>query len=346
MTLVLRHNREVVGDREAKTIAAATRYLGGVQPYHWLDFMNDDAIIAGRFVGGILDAPNLSFTRATAARYPNSDGSLLTFPSGALRNGGRGYLTEAASTNLFLNSAVGATQDVAVSTTAHTLTFYGTGTITLSGASTAGPLVGTGANNRVSLTFTPSAGTLTLSVSGSCTQVQLEATSFASSYIETAGASATRNADEFVISGFNQPYPATLWAEFERYSDAGAGETIVVVDDNNSNQDLASIRIQGGGVSSAVSIDGGAQQANPTISSGLALSTVYRMAGVFATNRVQVSAIGALGTEDVSAANPNNYTHIRLGLRQTGIVPARMFIRRVAIFDSALSDAQMQAMTS
>jgi hypothetical protein len=56
----------------------------------------------------------------------------------------------------------------------YTLSFTGTGTITLSGTSTAGPLVGTGASNRVSLTFTPTAGTLTLTVTGSVTLAQIE----------------------------------------------------------------------------------------------------------------------------------------------------------------------------
>ena len=52
----------------------------------------------------------------------------------------------------------------------YTLSMKGTGTITLTGTSTDGPLVGTGAGNRVSLTFTPTAGTLTLTVAGSVTE--------------------------------------------------------------------------------------------------------------------------------------------------------------------------------
>ncbi len=57
--------------------------------------------------------------------------------------------------------------------TSYKLSFTGTGTVTLSGTSTAGPLVGTGANDRVSLTFTPTAGTLTLTVSGFVTLADL-----------------------------------------------------------------------------------------------------------------------------------------------------------------------------
>jgi hypothetical protein len=67
-----------------------------------------------------------------------------------------------------------ATQSVTVTAVEHVLSFYGTGTVTLTGASTAGPLVGTGADDRVDLTFTPSAGSLTLTVSGDVNFAQLE----------------------------------------------------------------------------------------------------------------------------------------------------------------------------
>jgi hypothetical protein len=76
--------------------------------------------------------------------------------------------------NLLLNTDTLATQSVTVTAVPHTLSFYGTGTVTLTGVSTAGPLVGTGAGNRVYLEFTPTAGSLTLTVSGSVTFAQLE----------------------------------------------------------------------------------------------------------------------------------------------------------------------------
>lgn len=79
-----------------------------------------------------------------------------------------------ARKNWLVATDVLATQSVIVRPNAHVLSFWGTGSITLSGASTAGPLVGTGVNDRVSLTFTPTAGTLTLTVSGSVLKAQLE----------------------------------------------------------------------------------------------------------------------------------------------------------------------------
>ena len=84
--------------------------------------------------------------------------------------------------NLLLATDTLATQSLTVTAVAHTLAFTGTGTVTLTGASTAGPLVGTGAGNRVSLTFTPTAASLTLTVSGSVTLGQLELGSSATAY--------------------------------------------------------------------------------------------------------------------------------------------------------------------
>jgi hypothetical protein len=76
--------------------------------------------------------------------------------------------------NILRQTATLATQTLVVTAAQHTLSFRGTGTVTLSGASTSGPLVGTGANDLVSLTFTPTAGNLTLTVSGTVNDAQLE----------------------------------------------------------------------------------------------------------------------------------------------------------------------------
>jgi len=84
--------------------------------------------------------------------------------------------------NLLLATDTMATQSLTVAAVAHTLAFTGTGTIILTGASIAGPLIGTGASNRVSLTFTPTAASLTLTVVGSVTLAQLELGSTATSY--------------------------------------------------------------------------------------------------------------------------------------------------------------------
>lgn len=103
--------------------------------------------------------------------------------------------------NFLLNTATLSTQSVTVVPKTYVLSFQGTGTVTLSGTSTAGPLVGTGASNRVSLSFTPTAGSLTLTVSGSVTSAQLEFGSTASTYEARTGTAASGG---FITAWFDQ----------------------------------------------------------------------------------------------------------------------------------------------
>lgn len=142
----------------------------------------------------------------------------------------RGMMGEISATNLLLNSIAVSTQDVTVTAVANTLSFSGTGTITLTGVSTAGPLVGTGANNRVSLTFTPTAGTLTLTVSGSVTNAQLEVGSTATSYIPTYAATVTRAVDNYNVTPTSINHSATAgtwWADVEMQLNTGIAQRII-----------------------------------------------------------------------------------------------------------------------
>lgn len=144
-------------------------------------------------------AGDLAFTRAGTKTRVNSSNTIETVATGVpsldyTNDTCPALALEPARTNLFLQSETLATQNVTVSAIPYTISFYGTGTITLSGASTAGPLAGTG-TNRVTLTFTPTAGTLTCTVSGTVTKGQCEAGSYASSYIPTTTGTVLRIAD-------------------------------------------------------------------------------------------------------------------------------------------------------
>jgi hypothetical protein len=83
---------------------SAKTYLGGVAPYHWLDFINNRALYAGADVGNVTQATGYTFSRASDGYYTNADGTLTLFGSGALRRGDRGVLIEGARTNLLTYS--------------------------------------------------------------------------------------------------------------------------------------------------------------------------------------------------------------------------------------------------
>jgi hypothetical protein len=96
-------------------------------------------------------------------------------------------LIEKVRTNLVLNSATFVTQTITVTANPHTLSFTGTGTIVITGVGS-GTLVGTGASNRVSLSFTTTAGALILTKTGTVVLAQLETGDIATPYIPTSTA--------------------------------------------------------------------------------------------------------------------------------------------------------------
>lgn len=119
----------------------------------------------------------------------------------------KGQLIESARTNLFLNSLIDgtslATQSVTLTAAAHTISFYGSGSITISGGHSAA-ITGTGAYpTRTTYVFTPTAGSSTFTVSGTVQFAQIELGNFASSFIPTAGSSVLRNADLVTMTGTN-----------------------------------------------------------------------------------------------------------------------------------------------
>ena len=149
---------------------------------------------------------DLDVVRATGANRINASGANETMGANVPRidysgGGCPNILVEPQRTNSILNSATVANQTIITGAVAYTLSFYGSGTITLSGTHTA-TVVGTG-TTRKTYTFTAIVGALVLTVSGTCTNGQLEAGSYATSYIPTTSASVTRNADVISKTGIS-----------------------------------------------------------------------------------------------------------------------------------------------
>ena len=228
-----------IATRPIATRPIATRPIGGASQYSVNGL--EPGLVAD-FESNLYFANNSAISLSTAftharsssATMVDSTGTLVTVGSNVPRIGhhvyngsawvNEGYLHESESrTNLLLNSGTLSTQNVTVTADPYTLHFTGTGTITLSGASTDGPLVGTGTgeNNRVNLTFTPSAGTLTLTVTGTVTNAQLEKASTPSSYIPTSGSTVTRSADTMTASNLPWPAPTALSAKNKLVNEYG-----------------------------------------------------------------------------------------------------------------------------
>jgi hypothetical protein len=306
------------------------------------DFVNQSYLRAGR-----VTAPGLTFTRASVGSYLNNNNTMTVFSSGQPRIGDKGILIEGSRQNLFLNSAVGATQSITVTAAAHTLSFFGTGTVTLSGVSTAGPLVGTGEFNRVSLTFTPTAGSLTLTVSGDIKWVNLELGSFPSSWIPSDGTAVTRAADAATaVPTSGTDYPLSLYVEIERAVDTGGSEVQLHVS-NGTITEQADLRVNTGDLGQGVVRTSNSAVALSTVAGALAINTVYKLAMRQDTDNNIVARGGVLSSLDTSAANPATPTTITVGNAPAGsTLQSFGYIRRTAIIQGALSNAALQGITT
>lgn len=141
-------------------------------------------------------------------------------------------------------------------------------------------------------------------------------------------------------------FPLSLWVEIERLTDTGASESIIQVD-TNTITDRAILRVNTATDSSNSSMNsGGVSQGSVSSSQAIIVSTITKIAGRFSTNSIQVCQNGTLGTEDTLATVAATPTHLRFGMLADGTLPFLGYIRRAAVFNSALSDANLQTATS
>jgi hypothetical protein len=298
----------------------------------------------------------LTFTRSTTATYFNAAGVLTTAAIDEPRidhdpttREVLGLLIEEARTNLLLNSDALSTQSVTVTAEDHALSFYGTGTVTLSGVSTAGPLVGTGASDRVSLLFTPTAGSLTLTVSGSVTLAQLEAGPYETSYIPTTSAAVTRAADTCSTSDLTPWFNAEAGTLFVEYMvpwsvPVSDGHTRRIVDINGGDdyESHMAAYVSDTGVRGSFSYAGSVEQSSFTNLGAMTPGVVQRQAYAFAPDDIAAIASGGTLATDTSAELSAALTTLRIG-------PAyhpNGYIRKVKFYPRRLSDNELRALVA
>lgn len=182
------------------------------KPLYGYDFLSGSA-------APIYGNKALTLTRSTTATYFDSNGNIqlaaingLRFDYDPATLNLRGVLLETQRTNLLRNSKIDgtnlATQTISVTNGGvYALSFYGTGTITLSGAATAVVAGGGAFPQRTVYPITAAGTSLTLTVTGTVQFAQCEARSAleaafaqpasATSFIPTAASAVTRAADYY-----------------------------------------------------------------------------------------------------------------------------------------------------
>jgi hypothetical protein len=266
----------------------------------------------------------------------------------------KGLLIEEQRTQLLLNSSLAgtslATQNVTVTAVAHTLSFYGTGTVTLSGTSTAGPLVGTGAYPaRSTLTFTPTAGTLTLTVTGDVQFAQLEIGAFATSFIPSAASQVTRAADNASMIGnnfarwYNQT-EGTVFAEASSYRGEYSA-TAVIWDGTLNNRIDLSIPARTDIPARFTVPSGGVVQADLQASGTYTPNTFGKAAAAYKENDFALSLNGATPLTDLSGTIPVT-NRLTIGGRNDVNTIQNGHIARIAYYNRRLANTELTALTS
>jgi len=299
----------------------------------------------------------ITYTRAGNATFFDANGTIQTAGANVARfdhnpatGESLGLLIEEARTNLLLNSETLATQSVTVTAAAHTLSFYGTGTVTLSGTHSA-TVEGTGAfPTRTTLTFTPTSGSLTVTVSGTVQYGQVELGAFATSWIPTGGSTATRNADVASITGTNfsrwysqsagtvfadatglgSSVPGSYFQSLAVFSD-GANATRIELGYLTASAALLDLR-----VSNVISVN-----LVPTVSSNR-----RKLIGSFDSSGAEISVNGEAPITDLTVVMPTVNKLDIGGANNSGIKVFHGHIRRLAYFDRRLPNATLQAITA
>jgi hypothetical protein len=241
-----------------------------------------------------------------------------------------------------------------VSTGAVTSTTAGTGSIQSVGNGWY-RCIATGASDlsgsvRITINLLQTAGGTTRIYSGDGTsglflwQAQVEAGTGASSPIPTTTAAVTRAADVPVLTGLSVASESTVVFEWTRYPfSAATFPRLFDITDGSANNRKSAYG-SGGNVWSTATV-GGASQGDVLAGSGQTADTAYKMATRWAvgSRRSAINGtLGTLGTADIASAV---LTQLNTGCSLGGTAQLNGTISRIRIYNTALTDTQLQAIT-
>lgn len=180
---------------------------------------------------------------------------------------------------------------------------------------------------------------------------QLEAGAFATSYIPTTSAAATRSADVASITGtaFSSWYrqdEGTVFAECAVAQPASGGNQFIFRANDNSFNNNTTLNIQGSGFASIATAAGGVFDGAATSALALSANTAAKFAGAYAVNNLGVSLNGATAVTDTSATMPTALNRLDIGSDHIGANRVKAgTIRRLTFFPTRLANNILQSIT-
>ena len=212
-----------------------------------------------------------------------------------------------------------------------------------SGSVNSGVLSGSGDGVRVSMTFTATAEPLIVIPYGNVAEAQLEAGSFATSYIPTSGSQQTRSADVASIPvsafGYNQD-AGTVVVEASAY----AGNPINANYCSFGNAALTDfIRLwTWEGDTSSVRWTG----TNFDVTRSFMAGTTEVMAGAYAENNYNIALDGSAATPDTAGAQTLDATLVYLGSKTGATEFLNGHIKSIKYYPRRLTNTQLQELTA
>jgi hypothetical protein len=310
----------------------------------------DDGLISPGTLAAPLTLSRAQVSAFSTALLPNEQ-TWVEFGADVPRFDGspRWLVIEGQRTNLMTTARAPATETVTVTAAAHVLSFVGTGSITLSGVAT-GTLSGTGETTRVFLTFTPTAGALTLTVAGSVSLAQLELGAFASTPILPpvgAPGASTRGADLITAPLSSRGIPASgactvlMTAMIPQNAPAGMSQMLMQIDSGGDGNRFG-IRNAAGGAN-VVGFRSTASVLADSTAAVMTAGTPFRCGlSIDGAGRAAFSFNGGAAVA-VTGGPTSGLTTLRLGNAAAGVTALFGEVGTVQILPAVLSDADLAA---
>jgi hypothetical protein len=178
---------------------------------------------------------------------------------------------------------------------------------------------------------------------------QLEQGAFATSYIPTTSAAATRAADSAVvtpISSFYNQSEGTLYSLSSRTAESSGGfpaplRLYQTTDDTKFIQHW----VASAGTSASFKVSGGTNGADVS-RSGLTANTQVAICGAYSTNNVIAAINGTLTSQDTSVDIPSGIDRLQIGTYSPFSSFLNGHIRKIAYYPRRLSNTLLQQLTT
>ena len=172
---------------------------------------------------------------------------------------------------------------------------------------------------------------------------------FASSYIPAGTSAALRAADVAVMTGSNfsswySQSQGTFVAEYVTFLTTGVTKTIAQADDNTSAEYVSLWLGSGNGPTVGIK-DNNVLQAQIAIPPNVPANTIHKLGISFALNDIAGCSNGGTVSTDTAATMPTP-TQLRIGGDGVAADYIQGYIRRIRFFNTAKSDADLQALTT